>query len=151
MADWGTHQAMMALSSPFWLANSEALRLSQQAEQYLQKCAPKEAWTIPTLFSIYPESTETWLVYEKLLLSCLRTGDDKAAHVCLETLVDRFGTSNERVMGLRGLYQEAIAKDTYALERILKEYNEILLEDPVNTVCLPRQNCASRTNARSLP
>lgn len=73
-------------------------------------------------------------MYEKLLLSCLRTGDDKAAHLCIEKLIDRFGATNERVMGLRGLYQEAVAKDDAALERILNEYDEVLAEDPVNTV-----------------
>ena len=73
-------------------------------------------------------------MYEKLLLSCLRTGDDKAAHLCIEKLIDRFGATNERIMGLRGLYQEAVAKDDAALGRILKEYDEVLAEDPVNTV-----------------
>lgn len=85
-------------------------------------------------------------MYEKLLLSCLRTGDDQAAHSCLEKLIDRFGATNERVMGLRGLYQEAVAKDDSALEKILKEYNDVLAEDPVNTVNIPStfipQGCA---------
>lgn len=75
-------------------------------------------------------------MYERLLLSCLRTGDDKAAHGCLEKLIDRFGATNERVMGLRGLYQEALAQDDFALERVLKEYNDVLGNDPVNTVSL---------------
>ena len=73
-------------------------------------------------------------MYEKLLLSCLRTGDDKAAHLCLGKLVDRFGAKNERVMGLRGLYQEAVADDNVSLERMLEEYKEVLTEDAVNTV-----------------
>ena len=73
-------------------------------------------------------------MYEKLFLSCLRTGDDKAAFNCLEKLIDRFGATNERVMGLRGVYQEAVAKDDAALERILQEYNEVLVKDAVNTV-----------------
>ncbi len=73
-------------------------------------------------------------MYEKLLLSCLRTGDDKAAHLCLEKLIERFGATNKRIMGLRGLYQEAVADNDAALERILKEYGEVLAEDPVNTV-----------------
>ena len=73
-------------------------------------------------------------MYEKLFLSCLRTGDDKAAFNCLEKLIDRFGATNDQVMGLRGLYQEAIAKDDAALERVLEEYNEILAENSINTV-----------------
>ncbi len=40
-------------------------------------------------------------------------------------------------MGLRGLYQEAVAKDDAALERVLREYDEVLAEDTVNTVGVP--------------
>ena len=73
-------------------------------------------------------------MHEKLFLSCLRTGDDKAAFNCLEKLISRFGATNERVMGLRGLYQEAVAKDDAALERVLQEYDEVLADNTVNTV-----------------
>ena len=125
----------MSLSAPLRQSNSEALSLAQQTTQYLQKHASTGTSAIPIPFISYPESTEIWMMYEKLLLACLRTGDDKAAHLCLEKLIDRFGATNERVMGLRGLYQEAVAKDDAALGRILKEYNEVLAEDPVNTVC----------------
>ena len=83
-------------------------------------------------------------MYEKLFLSCLRTGDDKAAFNCLEKLIDRFGATNERVMGLRGLYQEAVAKDDAALERVLQEYDEVLAEDTVNTVGVPEPLCLPR-------
>lgn len=124
----------MSLSSSLRQPNSEALSLSQQTTQYRQKYASTGTSTIPIPFMAYAESTEIWLGYEKLLLSCLRTGDDKAAHSCLEKLIDRFGATNERIMGLRGLYQEAVAMDDAALERILKEYTEVLAEDPVNTV-----------------
>jgi hypothetical protein len=37
-------------------------------------------------------------------------------------------------MGLRGLYQEAIAKDKSALEKCLAEYETILSDSPVNVV-----------------
>ena len=124
----------MQLISPLRQPNAEALSLSQQAAEHLRKHASTGTSTIPLPFISTPESIEVWLTYEKLLLSCLRTGDDKAAHLCLERLTDRFGSTNERVMGLRGLYQEAVAKDEAALDRILKEYNKILREDPVNTV-----------------
>lgn len=73
-------------------------------------------------------------MYEQLFLSCLQTGDDKSAHLCLERLIDRFGVTNERVMGLRGLYQEAVAEDDAALEKVLQEYDGALAEDPINTV-----------------
>ena len=114
--------------------NTEALTLSQQVTPHLQKHASTGTSTVPIPFISYPESTEIWLQYEKLLLACLRTGDDESAHRCLEKLLERFGTKNERIMGLRGLYQEAVATDDASLERILKEYNEVLAEDPVNAV-----------------
>lgn len=125
------------LGSPLRHSHSEALNLSQQTELYLRKYTSTQT-SIPIPLISYPDSTEIWNTYEKLLLACLQTGDDKAAHLCLEKLVDRFGATNERVMGLRGLYQEAVAEDTSALERILQEYQEVLAEDPVNTVQSPR-------------
>ena len=129
----------MSLSSLLRQSNSEALSLSQQTAQYLQKHASTGTSTIPVPFLSYPESTDIWLKYEKLFLSCLRTGDDKAAFNCLEKLISRFGATNERIMGLRGLYQEAVAKDDAALERVLREYDEVLAEDTVNTVGVPER------------
>lgn len=129
----GTMTTTLALGSPLRYSHSEALNLSQQTEQYLRKYGSTgTSFPIPLLS--HPDSTEIWITYEKLLLACLRTGDDKAAHLCLEKLVDRFGATNERVMGLRGLYQEAVAQDDSALERIVHEYQEVLAEDPANTV-----------------
>ena len=124
----------MALNSTLRQPNSEALGLAQQTTQFLQKNASTGTSTIPIPLVTCAESPELWLTYERQLLSCLRTGDDKAAHLCLERLIDRFGATNERVMGLRGLYQEAVAQDDVALNRILQEYNEVLADDPVNAV-----------------
>ena len=132
----------MSLSSLLRQSNSEALSLSQQTAQYLQKHASTGTFTVPIPFLAYRESTDTWFMYEKLFLSCLRTGDDKAAFNCLEKLIDRFGATNERVMGLRGIYQEAVAKDDTALERVLKEYTDVLDEDTVNIVGIPYTNSA---------
>ncbi|CAF9925179.1 MAG: hypothetical protein ALECFALPRED_003077 [Alectoria fallacina] len=129
----------MSLSSLLRQSSSEALSLSQQTAQYLQKHASTGTSTIPIPILTYPESTETWVMYEKLFLSSLRTGDDKAALNCLEKLMDRFGATNERVMGLRGLYQEAVAKDDAALERVLQEYDKVLSEDSVNTPIAKRR------------
>ena len=126
--------ATIALSSPLSQGNPEALSLSQQTAQYLQKYTPSRL-PIPIPLLSSPESTDLWASYEKLLLSCLRTGDDKSAHECLEKLIQRFGATNERVMGLRGLYQEAIADGDTALEKILREYEEVLEGGSVNTVC----------------
>lgn len=124
----------MSLTFTLRQSNPEALSLSQQAAQHLQKHATTGKSSIPIPFIFRPESTEVWLIYEKLLLSCLRTGDDKGAHLCLEKLIERFGATNERIMGLRGLYQEAVAHDDAALVKILEEYNDVLADDPVNMV-----------------
>lgn len=123
----------ITLSSPLGQGHGEALSLSQQTTQYLQKYS-SSSLPIPIPFLSSPESVELWASYEKLLLSCLRTGDDKSAHMCLEKLIQRFGADNERVMGLRGLYQEAIADGDTALEKILQEYNQVLDGDSANTV-----------------
>lgn len=37
-------------------------------------------------------------------------------------------------MALRGLYQEAIAEDDKALQKVLKGYEETLANDPTNMV-----------------
>lgn len=80
------------------------------------------------------DTPETWLLYENLLLTCLRSQDDASARVCLDRLTERFGEKNERVMALRGLYDEATADNTRELEAILRRYEEVLAEDPTNTV-----------------
>ncbi|KAL9593811.1 MAG: hypothetical protein Q9219_007372 [cf. Caloplaca sp. 3 TL-2023] len=119
-------------TSPLRLSNSEALSKSQEAGKYIQRDVSATIFTsIPFLSS--QDSTELWTNYESLLYSCLRTGDDKAAHFCMEKLAGRFGKDDERIKGLRGLYQEAMAEDKPALLHVLHEYDAILAEDPTNT------------------
>jgi len=74
------------------------------------------------------------------MLSCLRTGDEESAHLCLERLTERFGAENERLMALRGLFQEAVAQDDAALKQVLEEYENILAKDPSNMVIIV-ENC----------
>ncbi len=81
-----------------------------------------------------------------MFLSCLRTGDDKSAHSCLERLTDRFGASNERLMSLRGLYREAVAEDDATLAEILRDYEEILAEQPAHIVGSWTLSCAPHTD-----
>lgn len=114
----------------------EALKLAQRAPEYLEQQSTTGLLdSIPFISS--SESSDLWMTYEKLMVSCLRTGDEKSAHLCLERLIKRFGASNERIMGLRGLYQEACAEDNAALEQVLQEYGNILKEDPTNMVKTP--------------
>ena len=86
-----------------------------------------------SLFSA-PENAELWVVYENLLLSCLRAGDDSAAIECLDRLTLRFGAENERIMALTGLIKEATAESDEQVKKILKDYEEILEEDASNIV-----------------
>ena len=118
---------------------SNELHLSQKASEVLSHPAPS---TKPFPLSLLgsSESPETWTEYEQLVLACLRSGDDKSAHLCLERLSTRFGATDERVMGLRGLYEEATAQTSEELEDVLTEYNRILSENPVNVV-RPCRNC----------
>jgi enoyl-CoA hydratase/carnithine racemase len=108
-----------------------ALHLSQQAPAILGH-NPANAGVTSSRSSA--DTAEEYGRIERLFLACLRTGDDKSAHACLDRLSERFGPSNERVMGLRGLYEEATAKDNAALAKCLEEYEKILANNPVNVV-----------------
>ncbi|KAL8696622.1 MAG: hypothetical protein Q9201_007569 [Fulgogasparrea decipioides] len=137
----------LAISSPLRHSHSEALTVSQQAGKYVQKNGGATS-SIPLPFFSNSDSAELWTTYENLLYSCLRTGDDKAAHFCLEKLAERFGKNNERVMGLRGLYQEAMADDSPAMMQMLQEYDGILSEDPTNTPIKKRRVALLRSLSR---
>jgi len=128
--------ASSLLHPPAHLSPAVALQLSQQAP-YLLRTTPSaiSPYSMSSLWSA-AESPELWTTYENLMLSCLRTGDEQSAHLCLERLTERFGADNERLMALRGLFQEAIANDNDALKKVLKEYENILVEDPANMVSI---------------
>lgn len=116
------------------LSPAEALQLAQQAPTILQQ-NPKAISKSPlsALFSA-TETVDLWTIYENLLLSCLRTGDEQSAHQCLERLVLRFGDKNERIMALKGLVKEAEAEDKDQLRKVLDEYQFLLRENPSNIV-----------------
>lgn len=129
------------LHPPSHLSPAAALQLSQQAPLVLQSSpAIVSSSPLTSLFTA-PESRDLWLKYENLLLSCLRTGDEQAAHQCLDRLVARFGETNERVLALKGLVKEAEASNTGELEAVLKEYDSILAENGTNIV---RPACCGR-------
>ncbi|KAK4039441.1 hypothetical protein C8A01DRAFT_16585 [Parachaetomium inaequale] len=136
------------LHPPVQLSPAAALALSQQAPAILRS-SPSTVSSSPlnTLLS-GSEKPEQWLQYENLILSCLRTGDDQAAHACLRRLVARFGNDNERVQALRGLVKEAEAPDNGALENVLKEYNQILGENDANIPIAKRRIALLRSMGR---
>lgn len=125
------------LHPPAHLPPTVALQLSQQAPALLRSTPSAiSPYSISSLWSA-AESPELWTTYENLMLSCLRTGDEQSAHLCLERLTERFGAENERLMALRGLFQEATAEDDAALKSVLEEYEKILAQDSSNMVCCP--------------
>lgn len=122
------------LHPPAHLPPAVALRLSQQAPTLLHSVPSSlSSSSIGSLRSA-AETPELWTSYENLMLSCLRTADEESAHLCLQRLTERFGADNERVMALRGIFQEARAKDDSELRHILKEYDAILTKNPENMV-----------------
>lgn len=125
------------LRPPGHLSPGEALRLSQQAPTILQK---QSAWPVPWPLSLLTTSDapEKWTIYENLFYACLRTGDDKSASLCLLRLKERFGETNERVMGLVGLFHEANATNDAAVAGILKSYETAISENPTNMVVRKR-------------
>ncbi|KAJ5674859.1 uncharacterized protein N7477_004793 [Penicillium maclennaniae] len=123
-----------------------ALHLSRQAPAILGH-NPAHAGVASSTSSA--DTAEEYGRIEQLFLACLRTGDDQSAHACLDRLSHRFGPSNERVMGLRGLYEEATAKNNSALEKCLEEYEKILSEHPVSVPIMKRRVALLRSLART--
>ncbi|KAI5783530.1 hypothetical protein EDC01DRAFT_632092 [Geopyxis carbonaria] len=97
-----------------------SLHLAQQAPAFL---ASSEATN---------DSQETWIVYERLFLACLRVQDDHSARLLLQRLGDRFGVESSRVRALAGLQDEATASSRHELEEVLFRYEKVLSKDPTN-------------------
>lgn len=141
--------ATALLQPPTNASPGTALTLSQQAPTFFT--AQKPSFTLPWPLSLLlnSESQEKWLSYENLFLACLRTGDNDAAYQCLETLTARFGGTNDRVMALLGMYQEATATDEAGLEGVLKAYDEILTADPSVIAIQKRRAALLRSMGRA--
>ncbi|KAI1131974.1 tetratricopeptide [Nemania abortiva] len=137
------------LHPPSHLPPATALRHSQQAPSILENSPGAISTSAFQSVLSASETQELWTVYENLLLSCLRTGDDDAAHQCLGRLVNRFGDDNERIMALKGLFKEATATDNAALELVLKEYERILQENPPNIPIAKRRAALLRAMGRN--
>lgn len=122
------------LHPPAHLPPEIALHVSQQAPSILQSTPSTiKPYTLNSLWTA-AESPELWSTFENLMLSCLRTGDEDSARLCLDRLTERFGTSNDRVLALVGLYDEATAKTEAELTEVLVTYETILKSDPTNMV-----------------
>ncbi|KAI1355063.1 tetratricopeptide [Xylaria sp. FL0043] len=137
------------LHPPSHLPPATALRHSQQAPSILENSPGAISTSILQSMLSTSETQELWTVYENLMLSCLRTGDDESAHQCLGRLVNRFGNDNERIMALKGLLKEATASDNAALESVLQEYDQILQENPPNLPVAKRRAALLRSMGRT--
>ncbi|KAK2750074.1 hypothetical protein FQN57_004566 [Myotisia sp. PD_48] len=126
---------------------ASARRLASNVTEFLDS-NPSRFPSFPLSIFSKKDTPELWFNYEQLFIACLRTSDDVAARRCLDRITARFGPKNERVVGLRGLYEEATAKDAAALETILKQYEAILAEDPVNVPTLKRRIALLRSLSR---
>ncbi|KAK0635323.1 hypothetical protein B0T17DRAFT_484340 [Bombardia bombarda] len=136
------------LHPPSQLSPAAALQLSQQAPAVLQSSpSTVSASPLSALFRT-SETPDLWAKYENLLLSCLRTGDEVAARQCLERLVARFGDDNERVMAFKGLLKEADAQHNGDLDRVLKEYDQILKDNNTNIPITKRRIALLRSMGR---
>ena len=121
-----------------------ALQLAQNAPTFL--AGTSSAYSSLPLSLLAPaESPETWMNLAQLFYACLRTGDDKSAHLCLEKLTKRFGEDDNTIAGMRGMYQEAVAEDEAELRNILKDYNTSLAERPMNLPIHKRRISVIRT------
>lgn len=118
-----------------------SLKLSQSAPTFIQ--SQTSTLTLPYPLSLFTtsESLEKWSATENLFLATLRTGDNDSAYALLESLTDRFGLENERISALRGLWAEATATTPQELVEVLRNYEEILKEDPSN-FAIRKRRCA---------
>jgi ER membrane protein complex subunit 2 len=119
------------LSPPTYIPPKTALDLSQKAPLILSHPPTSSLpWPLSLLFS--RETPESWTIHENLFYSALRTGDETSARAILERLEARFGEHNERIITLRGIFNEAIAQSDKDLEKVFDGYEKILKEDPTN-------------------
>ncbi len=138
------------LEAPTNSSPATAIDLSQKASTFINS---QSSWlsAIPYPLSLFinTESQEKWQTYENLFLACLRTGDDNTAYACLESLTNRFGKGNDRILGLQGLYKESTAKNDSELAEVLKEYEEILKNDPTIFSIRKRRAAVLRSMGRT--
>lgn len=118
------------LSPPSQIPPQTALALSQKAPLILAHPPTSSLpWPLSLLFS--RETPESWTIHENLFYAALRTDDEASARSILSRLEARFG-DNERIITLRGIYNEAIAQSDADLEKVFDGYEKILRDDPTN-------------------
>lgn len=119
------------LSPPTQITPQNALALSQKAPLILAN-NPSSSLPWPLSLLLSRETPESWTINENLFYAALRTGDEASASTILTRLEARFGADNERIITLRGIYNEATARSSADLEKVFDGYEKILREDPTN-------------------
>ncbi|PNS20498.1 hypothetical protein CAC42_5948 [Sphaceloma murrayae] len=121
------------LSPTAFLPPKATLAITSAAPTLIPSLLPSR-FSLPWPFSLLlsSESPEKWQMAENLLVSLLKTGNDSDAYLVLESLLSRFGPSNERIQALHGMYQEALAKDEKELQEVLEGYEAILKDNLAN-------------------
>lgn len=122
------------------LANGSNLITTFHLAQKAPLILKRQSSSVETVAPSSVRGIENYGVVEQLLFSCLQSGDDKSALLCTEQLAARFGMTDERIIGLRGMYEEAVAENPTRLEECLQTYDLALSENPVNLV---RPSCHS--------
>ncbi|PWY63558.1 tetratricopeptide repeat domain protein [Aspergillus heteromorphus CBS 117.55] len=111
---------------------------AQKAPIILRRQPHTEKGLSSSLGDNLPEP-ENYGELEQLMFSCLQSGDDKSALLCIEQLSSRFGVFDAKVAGLRGLFEEATAESEPSLEECLQKYDLAISENPVNLPILKRR------------
>ncbi|EEP82132.1 predicted protein [Uncinocarpus reesii 1704] len=121
------------------LSDNEALLdLSRRATSFLTAHPPGLS-RLPSFLFGKPETPQLWMDYEDVLLASLAAGNDKSSLESLNRITSRFGSTNDRVIGLQGLCDEALTESDEALENVLEGYETVLKDNPVNVPVLKRR------------
>lgn len=124
-----------------------AIQISQQAPPLIQAT---KSYPWPLSLFLSSETQDQWTAVENLFVSCLRTGDDESARKLLDSLIDRFGERNERVMAYSGMYAESKIENEKDFIEVLKEYGEALEENPANIHLQKRRIALLRSKGKLL-
>ncbi|PYH28325.1 uncharacterized protein BO87DRAFT_322496 [Aspergillus neoniger CBS 115656] len=130
------------------LANGSNLITTFHLAQKAPLILKRQSSSVETVAPSSVRGIENYGVVEQLLFSCLQSGDDKSALLCTEQLAARFGMTDERIIGLRGMYEEAVAENPTRLEECLQTYDLALSENPVNLPVLKRRIALLRSLSR---
>ncbi|KAJ8611893.1 hypothetical protein MRB53_037689 [Persea americana] len=101
-----------------------------EAPKFLSKQRNAIKLPYPLNLLVSDESQEKWVAYENILVASIDAKQTEIAKQCIEEITERFGSTNERVIIFKGMYDEAVATNDGQLNAVLKRYDEVLTESP---------------------